>query len=156
MSLPRSATPHLRALPALAGLSDGEIAIIGNSCKFRTFAPGKAVITEDHLAQHAYVLVTGVLNHEGAALGRVVEGTLFGEIGVFDSEPYHRLDSLVANSEVLVLEIPFSALQIHADKLWRTFYSLTVRYLKDRVKALKERHHIDRRGAHEARTQAGG
>lgn len=130
----------LRKVEAFKGLSDDDIRGLADVSTITTIEGGQRIFAQGDPANHAFVLVSGIVAPEMVRRSAVQPGDLFGEIGVFATEPYHRAASVeVMSPTATIIAIPYANLG-GCGQLRQVIYDRMVVYLTDRVGAAEVEH----------------
>lgn len=131
---------NLRKVEAFKGLSDDDIHGLTDASTITAIEGGQRIFTQGDPANHAFVLVSGIVAPEMVRRQAVQPGDLFGEIGVFATEPYLRAASVeVMSPTATIIAIPYAALR-GFPRLLQVIYDRMVVYLTDRVGAAEVEH----------------
>jgi CRP/FNR family cyclic AMP-dependent transcriptional regulator len=96
----------LKRVPLFQGMSDKDLAIVGEISKQVSHPAGKTVLEEDHSAVGFHLILSGEAeaSQGGTPVGTMGPGDYFGEMSLIDGRP--RSASVVAKSDLRTLAIP--------------------------------------------------
>lgn len=131
----------LRSLPFFASFTDTEVWEVVGICQWKEKTKGQIIVKEGEASNSLYFIISGqaLVTKQGAEVNRIANGDCFGEMAYLDSVRQVRLATVIALTDIKLIEIDEASLLQASSSFQASFAKAFLNLMVTRLGAAYQR-----------------